>query len=173
MTPSWAYLGPSWVQLAAILSQLKAIRNQRTNCSMISGTFLTPSWAYLGPSWVQLAAILSQLKAIEGHLGAMFHSSSAILQLLAAKMRPESEKTSTTTTTTSAKLASSWRQVGPSWRSIGLKILMLKPSCGEVKTKCVLCILLGPSWGLSCGSSWPQMASRRSQDGLKIALGSE
>ena len=47
---------------------------------------------YLGPSWVQLAAILSQLKAIEGHLGAMFHSSSAILQLLAAKMRPESEK---------------------------------------------------------------------------------
>ena len=34
-------------------------------------------------------------------------------------------------------------------------------------------ILLGPSWGLSCGSSWPQMASRRSQDGLKIALGSE
>ena len=63
---------------------------------------------------------------------------------------------------------SSWRQVGPSWRSIGLKILMLKPSCGEVKTKCVLCILLGPSWGLSCGSSWPQMASRRSQDGRKL-----
>ena len=53
-------------------------------------TFLASSWAYLGPSWVQLAAILSQLKAIEGHLGAMFHSSSAILQLLAAKMRPES-----------------------------------------------------------------------------------
>ena len=49
---------------------------------------------YLGPSWVQLAAILSQLKAIEGHLGAMFHSSSAILQLLATKMRPESEKKS-------------------------------------------------------------------------------
>ena len=65
-----------------------------SSCSMSSGTFLTPSWAYLGPSWVQLAAILSQLKAIEGHLGAMFHSSSAILQLLATKMRPESEKKS-------------------------------------------------------------------------------
>ena len=43
----WAYLGPSWVQLAAILSQLKAIRNQRTNCSMISGTFLTPKLLYI------------------------------------------------------------------------------------------------------------------------------
>ena len=34
----------------------KTVQNQRTNCSMISGTFLTPSWAYLGPSWLQLAA---------------------------------------------------------------------------------------------------------------------
>ena len=102
---------------------------------------LAPSWAYLGPSCVQFAAILSQLKAIEGHLGAMFHISSAILQLLAAKMRPESEKTSTTTTTTSTtircKMAdddlkkSSWTAYGP------LILLMLYRSWPPTTGVCI------------------------------------